>query len=197
MLLVLTVIGVVASLTIPTLVQKVSDDRYKVAWKRAYSDISQVLNRILGEHGNFNAFLPASQSLKPELLKHMLSIKDCGSNACVSTGNVYKSLYGTAIANDILDEGQFVMNNSNFVMIQNSGNMNWHIVIWVDVNGYDRAPNVLGKDLFAIKVTYDKYWPMGADGSGFENSCNPSTAFIGPETRELQGAGCSAEYLYK
>jgi prepilin-type N-terminal cleavage/methylation domain-containing protein len=50
-LITLAIIGVVAALTIPALVTNIQNIQYRMAWKRAYSDLNQATNRILIDNG--------------------------------------------------------------------------------------------------------------------------------------------------
>lgn len=70
-LLVLSVIGVVAALTIPTLIQKVNDDQYKVKWKKTYSVVSQIGTSLFSEYGGS--------------LKGVCSDANCWKNATKNT----------------------------------------------------------------------------------------------------------------
>ena len=47
------------------------------------------------------------------------------------------------------DDGQFVLNDSSLVLLENDDtNKQYGIYISVDVNGYNKRPNKLGIDLF-------------------------------------------------
>lgn len=49
-LITLSIIGVVAAITIPTLMQNMNDNAFRVAYKRAYSDMSQAFEQAIQEH---------------------------------------------------------------------------------------------------------------------------------------------------
>jgi len=50
-LIVLGIIGIVANMTIPTLIQNVQAEEYITTYKRVYSDISSVVKDIIDENG--------------------------------------------------------------------------------------------------------------------------------------------------
>src|SRR5574344_2006160 len=50
-LIVLGIIGIVAESTIPVLVQKTNDMAMKVAWKKAFAELSQVNQELNSEYG--------------------------------------------------------------------------------------------------------------------------------------------------
>lgn len=187
-LLVLSVIGVVAALTIPTLVQKASDNQYKVAWRKQFSALSQATNYVLNNDygGNFFSYLSATTS--PTLFlsykKYMSIMVDCGAGQ-TNGGNCFHPtnyLSGGAISSILFDDGAFILNDGTMIAFEDSTPPNRYI--WVDVNGI-KSPNVLGKDVFGVRFYNDGVKPFGATGDPWENTCSTN------------GGGCSSEFLYK
>lgn len=82
-LLVLSVIGVVSALTIPTLIQKVSDDQYKTAWKKAYTDVSAVSMRIAVDNGGSLAGVFGTNSSDENIFQNTFSQYFVTLNKCV------------------------------------------------------------------------------------------------------------------
>jgi hypothetical protein len=69
------------------------------------------------------------------------------------------------------------------------------------VNGKDKLPNVLGKDLFAISIEKDKVYPFGYSANA--DWCHAGNrGYVGNVPRQAiddryyAGIGCSYEYLY-
>lgn len=56
-------------------------------------------------------------------------------------------------------------------------------IIWIDVNGYLKPPNIIGKDVFGVKVYQEGLRPLGYSGDGYENTCATT------------GVGCLLQYL--
>ncbi len=77
--------------------------------------------------------------------------------------------------------------------------------IIVDVNGYGKGPNMVGKDLFGIQLWENKMLPSGAEGTtGYDDPSSGASGCskdIGKSKAntfsEAAGAGCSAKYLLK
>ncbi len=84
-------------------------------------------------------------------------------------------------------------------------------IIAVDVNGFQKGPNVVGRDMFAIMLNENWIRPIGADGT-FNKNVNGETCGCGKEYgiekaqgflgsgdlltgRQLSGACCSYKYL--
>ncbi len=112
----------------------------------------------------------------------------------------YKTLAGNPINTNNLAYGNFILKDGTRLLFRTSNTP--YIQIWIDVNGYFKGPNTLGKDLFVITLGDKKLIPLGAAGSNVENTCTdtansvtPSSGYHAPD--DFSGAGCSAEYLYK
>lgn len=214
-LITLGIIGVVAALTIPTVISSVQHKELEVGLKNAYSTLSEALKMYEQENGY--PVTPAKlqiHELKPILMERIKIVKDCGTgssgdvdNACVpnkglvSDPDNYKDIYMTyngqnTIAYAYFDDGQFVMNNGMLVLINNSGAaVQEALTIAVDVNGYNKKPNRLGQDLFMFQIIDNGILvPGGNKGSAFANTnfyCSETS------TRDLNGAGCTEKALYE
>ena len=88
-LIVLAVIGIIAAISIPTLLQNIDNKQNKTAWKKAFADLSQVNLQILQENnGNIKGvFTDKSDGQATENLK----------NAFASKLNVVKNCSGTPL----------------------------------------------------------------------------------------------------
>lgn len=208
----LGIIGVVAAMTIPTLMQNVQQNQWKQAWKKEYSTISQIYEQIKqDEGGDLSAYFAVNNGTKPIVVKmgdYLSSVESCGTggnynyvcgdplNSLLS--NFYLTLSGQYIDSNNLNFGQYILKDGAQIYFR-TWDAGW-LLAWVDVNGASKKPNTLGKDLFGITITKDKVMPMGAVGTGSENTCNstPTTAGYGVgNNSDTAGAGCSSEYLYQ
>jgi len=66
-LVTLSVIGVLAALTIPTLLQNMEDAQYKTAAKAAYTKLSQAIMRFVTEEGTIEDYMGTVDLLNPNL----------------------------------------------------------------------------------------------------------------------------------
>jgi prepilin-type N-terminal cleavage/methylation domain-containing protein len=192
-LITLLIIGVVASLVIPSLINNTQEAEFKVAAKKAYAEISQVINQMKLDKGTLMPYIGNSVSLKPDFVNYFSILKDGGStglvNCNVDPSQVYKSLMGGPVAGWMGGEGQFITNDGMFINIQNSASN--FIYFAVDVNGYQKAPNIYGKDVFVFQLINDKLLPMGAVGTSYlaPTNCNRTTDSV------TQGLACAVYML--
>lgn len=186
-LLVLSVIGVVAALTIPTLVQKVSNDQLKTSWKKAFSDISQASIKMTADNnGSLSGLFTNSNTMKDKFANYFNVVKNCGSGAnagCWHNDSAWTNIQGNAMTTG---NAAVVLNNGSLLLFQFgntacSGACGW---IGVDVNGYSK-PNAVGKDIFLAYIRDGSTAPL-EDSWGCENG-----------TGYWAGAACSVEYLYR
>ena len=208
-LITLGIIGVVAAITLPTVLTNVRNKELETGLKKGYSSIEQALNHYYADEGiRLAAGKPEySHKVKGILTKYMTNAIDCGwggddaNKACFPNRNVnsykpsrneiqYKTFNGT---HDIevrwFDDGQYITTDGMLILIENIG---VEIYISVDVNGF-RSPNRLGQDLFMFDLGTDGILrPMGQEGTHFTNMntyCSPTS------TSNLNGAACTHKAL--
>jgi len=197
-LITLTVIGVVAALTIPTLYGNIQEYQFKQATKSAFSRASQAIVQMRNDNGgDFSSYEGNYRTFKPEFMKYFKVIQDCGLSTCVGStagiSKIYKSLTGEGAASYRIDEGQFVTADGMFWGIENETAQR-NIMITVDVNGYGKEPNIYGRDVFMFQLVNGNLKPMGLkDNPGYTfalpNYCNRTNHSDG------QGFGCFANVL--
>src|SRR5574344_1035012 len=99
-LIVLGIIGIVAAMTIPTLMQKIQDMEFKTAAKKAYSVTSEALKKMNYDYGTtyadyINTTKGEKVLLKDRLMPYFKVLKDCRHIDCVpqtSASSIYKDL---------------------------------------------------------------------------------------------------------
>ena len=177
-LITLGVIGVVAALTLPTLIKNYQKHVTVNKLKTAYSIFSQAVIYSIEENGDpsnwnvdkdtflsiyINPYLKNPSEVKPYNIYTTRSLKDG------------KGIYTTLLFHTIQTK-TFVLNNGmsySFTLHPNWGNVPSYN-IFVDINGA-AEPNILGKDVFTFIVTLDKGLRMaGYTGTiqGLMNECN-------------------------
>ena len=209
-LITLMIIGVVAALTIPALINKTNDEELKSAFKKTFSDISNASSMIKNENGGSLASLDGCNSADRNVrnlcfmnyyAKYMGLSKICpsaGGGATMSAGcwtGSYKYLGGGSAAwLGAYGIGAMTNGGYSFSMYYDywdcSGTVGTAIsnlcaTMMIDVNG-NKQPNRMGKDLFSVYVTADGIKPAGIPGDGWTNTCKSST----------NGTGCAADALY-
>lgn len=155
-LITLGIIGVVAAITIPTLMKNIQDAQYKTAYKKAFSVASQALasanqQYLLvpttgeGDANHANNFLAWMDQFKVA--------KKCINDDYQNCWNDSGEKYGLS-----WDSTGFPQHaNITYAFIDNSG-MTWSMYysglfrIFVDTNGFNK-PNQWGKDRFVLNVS--------------------------------------------
>lgn len=214
-LLTLGIIGIVAAMTLPAVINNSRNKQLEAGLKRSYSVISQALDMYQAETGE--RILPSTSKVKKLIIKYFRTARDCGQGseateealekACipnyVNTGNTdknsttYKTFNGKAnITLSFFDDGQFVLNDGSLLLIENRGSETREapLYISVDVNGYNKNPNRLGQDLFMFQIDQKgKLMPMGVEGTDYysqdDEYCSSTS------TSDMNGAGCTYNAL--
>jgi prepilin-type N-terminal cleavage/methylation domain-containing protein len=199
-LITLTIIGIVASLTIPSLVNNVQDAQYKTAWKKAYSTLTQVTQRIVADYGSlsicpYDGTYSARNCMRNAFLQYLNYTRSCdesNTNLCFhlnSDGSKYLNgdpvtgLWGNS-PSAVLSDGtllRFAVSSSYC----SSSDVNCGY-IYIDTNGFN-APNIIGKDIFQVLITQNTIKPNGynVDSATVNSDCSSSGT----------GASCALVYL--
>ena len=176
-LITLGIIGIVAALTLPSIISKKENLQNQVALKKAYSTLSQALQMWQQDNGGFCNISDSTKRhnhLKKELLQYFSSAVDCGSgNGEKDCYYVYKKtdLYliysGKRSFNSFyLDDGQYIVSDGMIYFFQEQ--INSPVLILVDINGLNKKPNKAGVDLFAFEVLENcKLTPVGSKDSSY------------------------------
>ena len=159
-LITLGIIGIVASMTLPTVINRANEKQWQVAYKKAYSTIQQAFLRAF-ENGELvdmtpqqvspggSGYTPAIGENFKILSKYIKTTKTCFDKNADECWECDKGQAGRGNAPDWLG-----CVKSNYAFIDTSG-IAWHLYsnneypILVDVNGF-KNPNKLGKDRFVM-----------------------------------------------
>jgi len=226
-LITLGIIGIVSAITIPTIISNTQDKQNIVHWRKMYSVINQAFLQTINEGyapckaNGYNASCIDSltwirqMDMDTEFVNQMMKkfnvIKYCGpetfGKADYTCGPsyyiTYKTLAGGNLGSYNFSSGYYWLATGELIMI--GGNGPW---ISVDVDGFGKGKDTMGKDLFTIKVYDNILRPMGAQNtyktSQFPDGCGCSKD-IGEKNGNyisdsfgqgvVSGACCSAYYL--
>ena len=191
-LITLGIIGVVAAITLPSLIQRNIEKQRVAQLKKAYSELSQAYNLAVEEFGAptewgmGGMYEEKSHYIMASNMKKFLKL----SVGCVDMTEAqtekncgFKGAYGGA--QGIYNERNYkyvVLNDGALVQFRIiSGACNWPFGainnvcggINIDINGAT-PPNRNGEDIFYIFMTRNKLVPAGIDGASlsFERACN-------------------------
>ena len=231
-LITLGIIGIVAAITLPMFIAKYQELVFKTKWKSEYSKIANAFIMTRNELGiSDSGEMFSSKEELHSILREMrskLNVKtkiytaECGNGADCSYGggnlDTYKTLRGTKM-NPYTFGGYYdtLTRSWNTIWTTSDGatvyfrpndfyNM-FVIYVFVDVNGENSGPNVLGKDFFSLVLTPKGACPIGGNcgykPEYFKNSCTKDRE-VGASSLNgmhsgapISGIGCSAEVLLK
>ncbi|MBR6163787.1 prepilin-type N-terminal cleavage/methylation domain-containing protein [bacterium] len=197
-LITLVIIGVIAAITIPTMMNSKNNEELRAGLLKAQSTLAGALEMYYAKNGErITPSTLGSHELKTKILPYISTAKDCGLSSCVSSTNaseIYKTLNNESLNAYYIDDGQFIMNDSMFVFIENSGANNGNLVFMaVDVNGFKKKPNKAGHDLFMFELnSKGNLIPMGTRGSYMSDQ---TTYCSMTSSHKLNGLGCTAKAL--
>lgn len=207
-LITLGIIGVVAAMTIPTLINKTNDIEFKSKLKKEYSTISQVQELLaLDNGGDYTASISqcgktaAAATCYKDVWKTKLNwVKECaggaafGADACFPAIADIKTLDGIAAPDSYLDvsirSGLILSDGTSLIFYSYDGVTVWHIYypwgfITIDVNGFSK-PNTWGKDIYGFVVFSNQIIPTPSSLYPPDGDCNTGTN---------KGWTCAEKYL--
>ncbi len=196
-LITLGIIGVVAAMTIPTVITKYKEKQTVTQLKAAQSILYNAIKLAEAENGPLETWgelgltEECSKLVADKIKPYLKIVKDCGvddsNGVCIGKG-YYKKLTGSNHANysenNVYHAYKIILSNGISVFWHGSGN---NIYFMVDLNG-SKEPNTWGKDLFSFVYKDGKLIPSGAEGSEYtyEADCLDENA---------GGWGCAAYVL--
>jgi len=188
-LIVLGIIGIVAQMTIPALVQNVQEQQYKAGAKKSYSALSQALLSVANDNGgDINGL--AYDVLSYQIADKMILIDDCGgdlSQGCHTTAEI-KAKYRTLGGN--FASGTRFFSNKQYITADGIFWGNYTNTYTVDVNGYEKSPNTYGIDVFGFQLVNGRFLPIGAGGTGWTNKATYCNRALTSDT-SANGLGCT------
>lgn len=216
-LITLGIIGVVASMTLPAIIQTHREKQTVVQLKKFYSVMSNAMLLAVDVNGPLENWGVASSAnvgsdegiaksndfknkfisnLKPYL--NVIKVCDFGDSTCETSDYEVVSLDGTPhtlastkfVPHLVLSDGTTI----NHLWFQASGD-DIYGEIYVDLNGV-KAPNRLGEDIFVFGLNGIKFVPYGINmidrfkGFSFDKLCQRKVK------NRMNGYGCAGWVIY-
>ena len=209
-LITLGIIGIVAAMTIPTLVANYRGNVLQTQTKKAYSILSQALQQMqydtgqIPNHENYGSEQGANETGGGKFMDtfrpYFLSFGNCKTRECITQSyndedgtlvsgltNKYRNYNNTSdVSTGRFDDGQMIMSDGMFLMVEN---YTAEILLTIDVNGLNNKPNRWGHDLFTFQIDEKsgKLLPMGAPNTKYSESsyCNTDS------NSSFNGIGCT------
>lgn len=204
-LITLGIIGVVASLTIPQILQNAHKKDLVVKFNKIYSAILNATNQIIAEEGdvntwNWNGENPQMEEIADSYKKHLNILKACSfnDNKCydentwkTASNALYNTYYSIGDAyKNVLQDGTYIKflkcgyagkacTSANIFKAQTLNKIK--MIIVVNLDG-DKPPNKMGQDVF--------YFWLSTDGKILVAEQNIDSNCI-----NSNGVSCSAKVL--
>lgn len=202
-LITLGIIGIVASLTVPTIIQKQKEAATIAALKKVYSTLSNAYTMAMQDNGEikyWGAVLDDganSKLLLDKLAVYMNVQQNCGNSVGCFAPVFYKTLNGGSdnyrSLNSTTACSKLMLNDGTSVMLDITGSLKEAFVV-VDVNGF-KNPNQFGVDTFVFKISANKVvaegTPRGSITYSFPAACNKDSA-----VSQDNGRACTAWVLF-
>lgn len=197
-LITLGIIGIVAAMTLPTLINKYQKQETVTRLKKVYTVLAQAYQLSEKDNGFSNEWVDPSASLSTESVKqyvykywlpYLKIIRECSKSGDCAYTRCYSpdgktaglEMTGSNRYSLILSDGTFIA----FVPFSWDGdNHLWGESqrFYIDLNGVKR-PNTLGKDVFVLEVNLKKHTIRGF---GNANSC---------KRNDKSGQACAAKII--
>lgn len=184
-IIVMGIIGIVAEMTIPSLVSSFNRTQYNVALKNTYTILSAAAIQFYNDRGgnikNSGAF-STSDDIKKAFLPYLKIMKDCNYADTVGVGKCFpynfSYLNGTAYPAATRDfsaarSSGFIMQNGTSVRFSaNASEIDSCVVdavtdvcswVVIDING-ESKPNKIGEDIYEFILGPTKLSASGLDG---------------------------------
>lgn len=191
-LITLGIIGVVAAMTMPTLIQNHQKRSLEVATQKFYSMMSQAVRQYMADEDVDdlrNTWLAsdnqddwrspqAKASIENFITRYLKVVKECTDNADECFAEKYKTWDNQEVSmNNFYNS--YVLSDGSVVLAEHVGTYG-PIALYVDVNG-KKGPNKIGYDLWNMDIFYD--------GSIDETTINPECkkGVVSPESGMLCG----------
>lgn len=203
-LITLGIIGIVAALTIPALIQQQQDKATVTALKKAFTNFSQAYTLAVQNNGTPETWASSGGGSGGENILNVLApylkiVKNCGRNAGCFPDNG-KFINNAAFnINTYVPDAKAQLTDGSLIYAWAAPSCG--VVgtspalqsacgdLGVDINGF-KGPNQLGVDTFTFFITKSGIVPYGAQQSSvntFDADCKNKTT---------QGFGCAAWVIY-
>ena len=182
-LITLGIIGVVAAITIPNLIQNNYEKRTVSLLRQTQSILAQAVRMAEEEYGSVEGWgaVPESEAgaitIVEKLKPFMKVALDCGtsdSDGKCFPKSIYRGLNKNVWQSYHKDRAYYKLklNNGVAVAFRATKEDNEHLIsFFVDVNG-SYLPNVIGKDLFNFHYEKGAIRPVGAPGYSWGGDCS-------------------------
>ncbi len=203
-LITLGIIGIVAAITIPQLVNNYKAKRLRTQFLKSYSTIQQAFKEMEADDVSTDPTTYNTLEYYKTFMNYLQAPMDCGIGdnkylPCVYMRDSsskdykpYKSYDGKTNASMILfDDGQIALQDGTLLLFENYA-PRMRVFVSVDLNGYNNKPNRWGYDLFTFQLVDNQLKAMGDTGTTYTDLstyCNVNSQ------DEYNGIACAKKAL--
>lgn len=193
MLITLGIIGIVAAMTLPSILNNSRNKQLEAAFKKQYSVISNIINKMYAEGICTTSDCINLQEIYSFFQEEAKVIRICNprgdyKSLCFTwhSDSYYKSFMkkNNLIVTDNFDDLQLILSDGALIGFNK---YNGIVNIGVDVNGKKKGPNVFGYDLFLFKIEDKVDRGVLSPASGDCNSTGRDSVY--------NGQGCASRAL--
>ena len=175
-LITLGIIGVVAALTLPTLISKHQKKVYVTQFKKAYNTVTNAFKLMQAESGSDNLadndFMsalavnsPSNEAEVTKLAKKYFNIVQDVRYYPFNSGSVYYKYLFYSDTTQTRHYGGYLLKTADgaeiYLYVHSNG-----VNVEIDVNGSDRGPNTCGRDFFNVNFDLQgNFRKTSADGT--------------------------------
>ena len=195
-LITMSIIGIVAALTVPNLVNNYQKEAQAIQIRKAVNEMTNAVDMLITEEGKTKFSQTSAITNKRHdngqtidgisefINKHF---KVAATTGCFAGS--YKSISGTSSAFSCNVNSTFLLSNGNALCITKDGSQ---LHVYIDTNGQDK-PNISGRDLFAYYI--NSQGQIVGDNGSSGSSTNEYGYSTGDEsgdtcTNSTKGIGC-------
>lgn len=203
-LITLGIIGIVAAITIPQLINNYKAKRLRTQFLKSYSTIQQAFKEMEADDVSTDPTTYNTLEYYKTFMNYLQAPMDCGIGdnkylPCVYMRDSsskdykpYKTYDGKKNASMILfDDGQIALQDGTLLLFENYA-PRMRVFVSVDLNGYNNKPNRWGYDLFTFQLVDNQLKAMGDTGTTYTDLstyCNVNSQ------DEYNGIACAKKAL--
>lgn len=203
-LITLGIIGIVAAITIPQLINNYKAKRLRTQFLKSYSTIQQAFKEMEADDVSTDPTTYNTLEYYKTFMNYLQAPMDCGIGdnkylPCVYMRDSsskdykpYKTYDGKTNASMILfDDGQIALQDGTLLLFENYA-PRMRVFVSVDLNGYNNKPNRWGYDLFTFQLADNQLKAMGDTGTTYTDLstyCNVNSQ------DEYNGIACAKKAL--
>ncbi len=206
-LITLGIIGVVASMTMPSLIQDKQNKELEAKFKKVYSVMQQALVKMSFDEGqavtyeNYKSPIAFLNIYRTYFIQYIPCTKGrCDGYSVSESGQNISKIYKTFNGKSSIDSSYFDDTNTiiadGIEILTNGDYRSYGINLTVDINGHKAKPNKWGYDLFTFQMVNGKLLPMGADNTNYYNQPLTPDLYCNKDiSNSRNGLTCSSKAL--